>query len=182
MPRLANPRFSSSRPASSTSPRLAASLDSCRAFNHPSPNETLNGGSRNSRRRAAHRARRGVAAFGGLDIRVNNAGVVTRGTVLDTIDAEWLRVMDVNVTAPMRCSRAAVHRMVTVGRDSIISIAPDHGVVAGKREAAYCASKGVLVHLQGQWPSTTGRRVLGSIPCVPRMPRRQCWWREFSHG
>ena len=55
--------------------------------------------------------------------------------------------MDVNVTAVMRCSRAALTHMVTAGRGCIINIASDFAVVAGKGEAAYCASKGAVLQL-----------------------------------
>lgn len=88
-----------------------------------------------------------VAAFGRIDILVNNAGIARRGSVLETSDADWQAVMDVNVTAVMRCSRAALRHMVAAGKGSIVSIASDWGIVAGKREAAYCASKGAVVQL-----------------------------------
>ncbi|HEY2660406.1 MAG TPA: SDR family oxidoreductase [Caulobacteraceae bacterium] len=88
-----------------------------------------------------------VAAFGRLDILVNNAGVTHRGSVLELSDEEWTRVMEVNVTAVMRCSRAALRVMVSQGHGSIVNIASDWGVVAGAREAAYCASKGAVVQL-----------------------------------
>jgi meso-butanediol dehydrogenase / (S,S)-butanediol dehydrogenase / diacetyl reductase len=88
-----------------------------------------------------------LAAYGGLDILVNNAGITHRGSVLETSDADWSRVMEVNVTALMRCSRAALRHMVTVGRGSIVNIASDFAVVAGTREAVYCASKGAVLQL-----------------------------------
>jgi len=88
-----------------------------------------------------------LAAFGRLDILVNNAGVTHRGTLLETGDADWERVMAVNVTALMRCSRAAVKFMVSVGRGAIVNIASDFAVVAGRGETAYCASKGAVLQL-----------------------------------
>jgi meso-butanediol dehydrogenase/(S,S)-butanediol dehydrogenase/diacetyl reductase len=88
-----------------------------------------------------------LAAYGGLDILVNNAGITHRGSVLETSDADWARVMEVNVTALMRCSRAALRHMVTAGRGSIVNIASDFAVVAGTREAVYCASKGAVLQL-----------------------------------
>jgi meso-butanediol dehydrogenase / (S,S)-butanediol dehydrogenase / diacetyl reductase len=88
-----------------------------------------------------------VAGLGSLDILVNNAGIAHRGTILETGDADWSRVMEVNVTALMRCSRAALRHMTQAGRGSIVNIASDFGVIAGKREAAYCASKGAVVQL-----------------------------------
>jgi meso-butanediol dehydrogenase/(S,S)-butanediol dehydrogenase/diacetyl reductase len=88
-----------------------------------------------------------LAAFGGLDILVNNAGITHRGSVLETTDEDWARVMDVNVTALMRCSRAALKHLVTNGHGSIVNIASDFAVVAGRREAVYCASKGAVLQL-----------------------------------
>jgi len=88
-----------------------------------------------------------VAAFGRLDILVNNAGITHRGSILETSDADWKRVMDVNVTALMRCSRAALKHMVTKGYGSIVNIASDFAVVAGCGEAVYCASKGAVLQL-----------------------------------
>src|SRR5258708_1613133 len=81
-----------------------------------------------------------LAAFGGLDILVNNAGITHRGSLLETSDDDWTRVMDVNVTALMRCSRAALKHMVAAGKGSIVNIASDFAVVAGQGEAVYCAS------------------------------------------
>jgi NAD(P)-dependent dehydrogenase (short-subunit alcohol dehydrogenase family) len=55
--------------------------------------------------------------------------------------------MDVNVTALMRCSRAALKHMVSAGRGSIVNIASDFAVVAGTCEAVYCTSKGAVLQL-----------------------------------
>ena len=88
-----------------------------------------------------------LSRCGGLDILVNNAGIVHRGSVLETSDEDWARVMEVNVTAVMRCSRAALRHMVAVGKGSVVNIASDWAIVAGKREAVYCASKGAVVQL-----------------------------------
>lgn len=84
---------------------------------------------------------------GGLDVLVNNAGITHRGSLLETSDEDWARVMEVNVTAVMRLSRAALKVMTAAGRGSIVNIASDFAVVAGRGEAAYCASKGAVLQL-----------------------------------
>jgi meso-butanediol dehydrogenase / (S,S)-butanediol dehydrogenase / diacetyl reductase len=88
-----------------------------------------------------------LSAFGRLDILVNNAGIAIRGTVLDIDDEAWAQIMDTNVTAVMRCSRAALRHMVGAGKGSIVNIASDFAVVGGARAAAYCASKGAVLQL-----------------------------------
>lgn len=93
-----------------------------------------------------------ISQFGRLDILVNNAGIVHRGTVLETSDDDFGRVMEVNVTAPFRFSRAAIRRMLAqFAKDghggSIVNIASDWAVVAGRAELAYCTSKGAVVQM-----------------------------------
>jgi meso-butanediol dehydrogenase / (S,S)-butanediol dehydrogenase / diacetyl reductase len=88
-----------------------------------------------------------IAACGRLDVLVNNAGITHRGSILETTDADWARVMEVNVTALMRCSRAALRHMTQAGRGSIVNVASDFALVGGKREAVYCASKGAVLQL-----------------------------------
>jgi len=91
-----------------------------------------------------------VARHGRLDILVNNAGIIHRGNVLETSDADFARVMGVNVDAVFRFSRAAIAQMVKQfeagGKGgALVNIASDWAVVAGRRELAYCTSKGAVV-------------------------------------
>ncbi|WP_374653860.1 SDR family NAD(P)-dependent oxidoreductase [Dongia sp.] len=91
-----------------------------------------------------------VAEHGRLDILVNNAGIIHRGNILETSDEDFARVMGVNVDAVFRFSRAAIRQMVSQFERSnrggaIVNIASDWAVVAGRRELAYCTSKGAVV-------------------------------------
>jgi len=84
--------------------------------------------------------------LGGLDVVVNNAGILHHGAVDETSDAVWLETLAINVNAVFYVSRAAVKRMRGRG-GVIVNVASDWALVAGPRAAAYCASKGAVLQL-----------------------------------
>jgi meso-butanediol dehydrogenase/(S,S)-butanediol dehydrogenase/diacetyl reductase len=88
-----------------------------------------------------------LARFGGLDVLVNNAGIIHRGTAEETTDAQWAETLAVNVSAVFYLSRAALPALRARGGGVIVNIASDWGLVGGKRALAYCASKGAVVQL-----------------------------------
>ncbi len=89
-----------------------------------------------------------VKAFGGLDVVLNCAGIIVRRSVIDLEEADWDRVMDVNVKSVYLVAKFAVPAMQAGGRGgSIINISSGWGLVGGPNAAAYCASKGAVVLL-----------------------------------
>ena len=88
-----------------------------------------------------------LAAFGKLDVLVNNAGVAHSATVSDTTDAQWRETMAVNLDAVFYMSRAALRPMREAGKGAIVSVASDAAIVGVRDLAAYCASKGAVVLL-----------------------------------
>ncbi|ARU51622.1 NAD(P)-dependent dehydrogenase (short-subunit alcohol dehydrogenase family) [Cellulosimicrobium cellulans] len=85
-----------------------------------------------------------AAAMGGIDVVVNNAGIGAQGTVADNDDAEWLRVLDVNVLGIVRVTRAALPHLRASDRAAVVntcSIAAWTGLPA---RALYSASKGAV--------------------------------------
>jgi NAD(P)-dependent dehydrogenase (short-subunit alcohol dehydrogenase family) len=100
--------------------------------------------------RAAHCRRavqRTVDEWGGIDVLVNNAGIVLRATVLDTTEEEWERVMAVNVKSVFLLSKYAVPFMARAGGGVIVNVASGWGLAGGPRAVAYCASKGAVVNM-----------------------------------
>ncbi|RLG40077.1 MAG: short-chain dehydrogenase [Thermoproteota archaeon] len=88
-----------------------------------------------------------IERYGRLDVLVNNAGIPSSGTVLDITEAEWDRVLDVNLKGAFLCSKYAIPEMMKGGGGVIVNVASVLGLVGGKGEAAYCASKGGLIAL-----------------------------------
>ncbi|VDC26619.1 SDR family NAD(P)-dependent oxidoreductase [Pseudogemmobacter humi] len=87
-----------------------------------------------------------LAALGGLDIVVNNAGVITRGRVTETTDDDWALSLGVNVEAPFRVSRAAIPLMAGAG-GAIVNVASCWGLRPGPGHAVYCMTKAALASL-----------------------------------
>ncbi len=57
-----------------------------------------------------------ISAFGGLDILVNNAGLGIRGTVVNTEEDDWDRIMEVNLKSVFLCSKYAIPEIARRGK------------------------------------------------------------------
>ncbi|NUP16428.1 MAG: glucose 1-dehydrogenase [Streptomyces sp.] len=89
-----------------------------------------------------------VERFGGVDVLVNNAGIMDRMSALaDVTDAEWERVIRVNLTAPFLLTRAALPHMLEAGKGAIVNTASEAGLRGSAAGAAYTASKHGVVGL-----------------------------------
>ncbi len=87
-------------------------------------------------------------ALGGLDIVFNNAGVITRGPVTQTSDADWALSLGVNVEAPFRICRAAIPFMAQTGGGAIVNVSSCWGGKApGPNHALYCMTKAAIASL-----------------------------------
>jgi NAD(P)-dependent dehydrogenase (short-subunit alcohol dehydrogenase family) len=84
-------------------------------------------------------------AWGPVEVLVLNAGAGTSAPLQRTADADWQRMLDLNLTAPFRCIRRAVPAMRTAGHGRVVVIASNAARIGEPYIAAYAASKhGVL--------------------------------------
>ncbi len=89
-----------------------------------------------------------VAELGGIDILLNNAGIIRRAPVLEFSEADWDDVIKVNQDMVFFLSQAAARQMVTQGRGGkIINIASLLSYQGGIRVPSYTASKSAVVGL-----------------------------------
>jgi 3-oxoacyl-[acyl-carrier protein] reductase len=86
-----------------------------------------------------------TARWGGLDILVNNAGLTRDTLILRMKDEDWQTVLDVNLTAAFRLSRAATRGMMKRRWGRIVSITSIVGVTGNPGQVNYAASKAGMI-------------------------------------
>lgn len=115
-----------------------------------------------------------VAKFGHLDIMVNNAGVETRTSVLDTTEEQYERVLAINLKSAFFGTQIAAKRMIAQGGGGcIVNISSVHEDWPMPGNTAYCAAKGgmrMLTRTAGVELAPHGIRVVGVGPGAVATP------------
>jgi glucose 1-dehydrogenase len=83
-----------------------------------------------------------VKTYGRLDVMVNNAGIETRTSILDTSEAQYDKVMAVNLKSAFFGTQLAARQMIQQGGGRIINISSVHEDWPMPGNTAYCLSKG----------------------------------------
>ena len=108
-----------------------------------------------------------AAHFGRLDALINNAGVAVFAPLLETSDADWNRILSVNLTGPFLCTKMAAPLMREHGGGAVVNITSISAVRASTLRSAYGTSKAGLAHLTKQLAvelASLGIRVNGVAP------------------
>jgi NAD(P)-dependent dehydrogenase (short-subunit alcohol dehydrogenase family) len=119
-----------------------------------------------------------VQTYGRLDCAVNNAGLYSTSSIVDTTEAEWERVIRTNLTGVWLCMKSEIPQMLTQERGAIVNTASMVGLVAGSG-AAYTASKHGLVGLTKTAAvayAPRGIRVNAVCPGLIRSPMTEPFW------
>ena len=85
-----------------------------------------------------------VERFGKVDVLVNNAGILRLEGLLETSEAIWDEVMDINAKGTFLGTKSVIAAMRQAGGGSIINISSGAGLTGARRNTAYNASKGAV--------------------------------------
>jgi len=96
-----------------------------------------------------------VERFGQLNVLVNNACIRHARPLLELEEADWQRVLNVNLSGVFRCCRAAVRQMIKQAsidevRGRIVNLSSQHGMIAAPHDLAYGVSKAGISYLTRQ--------------------------------
>ncbi|GAA4719900.1 2,3-dihydro-2,3-dihydroxybenzoate dehydrogenase [Phytohabitans rumicis] len=84
--------------------------------------------------------------LGPIGVLVNVAGVLRTGSIVDSTDADWRAVFDVNLAGVVHCCRAVARRMVPRRSGAIVTVGSNAAGVPRTGMAAYAASKAASAH------------------------------------
>jgi len=87
------------------------------------------------------------AQYGGLNVLVNNAGILHIGTAEEISEQQWDETFNINVRGLWLFSRSALPHMRRAGGGSIINVASVLGINGARKRSAYAPSKGAVVLL-----------------------------------
>ncbi|MGH6718477.1 MAG: 3-oxoacyl-[acyl-carrier-protein] reductase [Alphaproteobacteria bacterium] len=104
-------------------------------------------------------------AFGALDVLVNNAGVTRDTLVLRMKDEDWQHVLDVDLTAAFRLSRAALRGMLKRRWGRIVQITSVVGTTGNPGQANYAAAKAGLAGMTKALAAEVAERGI-TVNCV----------------
>jgi 3-oxoacyl-[acyl-carrier protein] reductase len=105
------------------------------------------------------------SAMGSIDVLVNNAGLTRDGLVLRMKDEDWQAVLDIDLTAAFRLTRAALRGMVRRRHGRIIGVTSIVAVTGNPGQANYAAAKAAMIGMSKSVAAEVASRGV-TVNCV----------------
>lgn len=88
-----------------------------------------------------------VAHYGKIDILINNAGSAITKKAEDLTEADWDRILNVDLKGVFFCAQAVGRQMINQKSGKIVNVASMFGIVADRQVLPYCVAKGGVVQM-----------------------------------
>jgi 3-oxoacyl-[acyl-carrier protein] reductase len=109
-----------------------------------------------------------TAAWGRIDILVNNVAISDNKTILDITKEEWDRVIAVTLTGPFLMAKHVARHMVDQGTPgAIVNVGSTSGIYGRPRAVAYTAAKGGLLNLSRSMAQQLAKHNIRVTSVVP---------------
>jgi 3-oxoacyl-[acyl-carrier protein] reductase len=112
-----------------------------------------------------HLVQEAEAAMGRVDILVNNAGLNRDALALRMTDADWQTVLDIDLTAAFRLTRAALRGMVRRRHGRVIAISSVVAVAGNPGQANYAAAKAAMIGMSKSIAAEVASRGI-TVNCI----------------
>ena len=112
-----------------------------------------------------------LKAFGRIDVLVNNAGIIRRGTIETVTEEDWDRVIAINLKGTFNYNRAAARIFREQGSGKIVNIASINGLRGKFGQSNYAASKAGIVALSKSLARELGKSQVNVNVVAPGMVR-----------
>lgn len=107
-----------------------------------------------------------TAAWGGVDVLVNNAGIASAGAMTDTTMDEWRRILEIDLLGVVRGCRLFLPDMLAAGRGQILNTASFAGLAGAPGIMSYGVAKAGVVALSEQLRAEVeGRGIRVGVIC-----------------
>lgn len=99
-----------------------------------------------------------IAKYGGIDILINNAGILADAQLVKMTEEEWDRVIDINLKGIFLCGQAAAKVMIEKGKGGVIlNTSSVVGIYGNFGQSNYVASKAGVIGMTKTWARELGK-------------------------
>jgi 3-oxoacyl-[acyl-carrier protein] reductase len=108
-----------------------------------------------------------LAAFGRIDILINNAGITRDATLMKMTEEQWEQVIDVNMKGVFHCTKTIAPHMVAQGSGRIVNASSVVGLYGNFGQTNYAATKAGVIAMTKVWARELGRKGIAVNAVAP---------------